>query len=392
MPNGSSISPRVAESSSGNCMAAATLEEAERAMRDAELAAESEQRMEQIRLGSTSFQEGSARAVTPPRSVGMQEAARTALGEISPGIGLDGEARAAQRAELARVREAVRKEVARVGVRNSVSAATGSRWFRHWREAASPSRGGSRDSFAAAAVGVGPAAALEEGWQQRMLGANSPPDESVASSSSRARDSPMNVQVAELARREQQLRARQERQNNAGSVPVNHTPPQMSALLIASEQICEARTSLILRRWLRACRRDSVWWRVELHNERAGHAATLSKLEASEAKRQNADKNRWELKEDEMDSMSEAELDQAQKAMEHSIDRIKGELKLRMHREMEKMRLERDQTLCMACCDAEKGMLLTPCNHICVCEACSRQLEKCPICMSPIEARVKVYL
>jgi len=105
-----------------------------------------------------------------------------------------------------------------------------------------------------------------------------------------------------------------------------------------------------------------------------------------------ATKGKVSLSEDEVKALSESELDDRIKAMENGLAQGKDELKLRMHLEMERMRVERDQTLCMACCDQEKSILLTPCNHICVCEACSHRLEKCPICSSPIENRVKVYL
>jgi len=221
--SGASSPPRRAEPETRDgvtsCMAAAAEEEAERAAREREVGA-------------------SARATTPPRDPVRDEAARLALAERSPGIGLNGDARAAQRAELARVRELVRQEVAQNGVRPGVQ---GNRWFRHWREAASPSRGGSRESLAGAALGVGPSAALEQGWQQRRRSAsNSPSGEDglaglgegtppparrgaggsyapgggiptpPASAAGSVRDSPMSAEVAELARREQQLRARQE--------------------------------------------------------------------------------------------------------------------------------------------------------------------------------------
>ena len=145
-----------------------------------------------------------------------------------------------------------------------------------------------------------------------------------------------------------------------------------------------------MRRWLRRCSNDAMWWRAKFQAERASHAATRASLEQATAAHRAAAK--VELSDEELTALSEAELDERAKGMERGLERIKGEVKLRMHREMERMRIERDQTLCMACCDKEKSILLTPCNHICVCEACSYQLEKCPICMSPIESRVKVFL
>jgi len=47
---------------------------------------------------------------------------------------------------------------------------------------------------------------------------------------------------------------------------------------------------------------------------------------------------------------------------------------------------------CIVCMDAPRQILLTPCNHVDVCESCSEKIERCPSCRTPIETRSRVFL
>jgi hypothetical protein len=43
--------------------------------------------------------------------------------------------------------------------------------------------------------------------------------------------------------------------------------------------------------------------------------------------------------------------------------------------------------------DREKGIVLIPCGHMCICEPCSRdnRIKRCPICMANISGKYRVY-
>jgi len=48
---------------------------------------------------------------------------------------------------------------------------------------------------------------------------------------------------------------------------------------------------------------------------------------------------------------------------------------------------------CVICKERAKEILQEPCNHICVCEACSKKMqETCPICRQKIVSKRKIYL
>jgi cell division protein FtsB len=60
-----------------------------------------------------------------------------------------------------------------------------------------------------------------------------------------------------------------------------------------------------------------------------------------------------------------------------------------------------DLFLCILCLDLQKNILFSPCNHICICEKCSKEdetptrskkLKKCPNCDQSITARTKIFL
>lgn len=47
---------------------------------------------------------------------------------------------------------------------------------------------------------------------------------------------------------------------------------------------------------------------------------------------------------------------------------------------------------CVVCLNAKKEIMITPCNHICLCEECAKKIEKnCPVCRTQISGRNKVF-
>jgi hypothetical protein len=44
--------------------------------------------------------------------------------------------------------------------------------------------------------------------------------------------------------------------------------------------------------------------------------------------------------------------------------------------------LEGDGSECSICLTAPKEVLLLPCRHLCVCQSCLVQIDKCPVCRS----------
>ena len=55
---------------------------------------------------------------------------------------------------------------------------------------------------------------------------------------------------------------------------------------------------------------------------------------------------------------------------------------------------EQHSLLCSICYDDSISLLLEPCNHICMCQACYNSLVKkeCPVCKTEISATKKVYI
>jgi hypothetical protein len=55
-----------------------------------------------------------------------------------------------------------------------------------------------------------------------------------------------------------------------------------------------------------------------------------------------------------------------------------------------------DEDQCVMCFDAPKDHIIIPCGHVCVCEACAKQLTQmenpsCPICRTAIQHTNKVF-
>jgi E3 ubiquitin-protein ligase BOI-like protein len=52
----------------------------------------------------------------------------------------------------------------------------------------------------------------------------------------------------------------------------------------------------------------------------------------------------------------------------------------------------REQRTCRVCRTHDVSMLLLPCRHLCLCQDCETQLHACPLCRTPKNASVQVYM
>ena len=51
-----------------------------------------------------------------------------------------------------------------------------------------------------------------------------------------------------------------------------------------------------------------------------------------------------------------------------------------------------DASTCVICLCEPRGALLKPCNHVCACLECSRQLTQCPVCRADIWQRERIFI
>jgi len=85
-------------------------------------------------------------------------------------------------------------------------------------------------------------------------------------------------------------------------------------------------------------------------------------------------------------SMSEREIE------EHIKQSLKNS-ELSQQILLEKLNIRADENLCSVCMLEKKNILLSPCNHLCVCEKCSTHINSlCPICRTPVKNILKVFL
>ena len=61
----------------------------------------------------------------------------------------------------------------------------------------------------------------------------------------------------------------------------------------------------------------------------------------------------------------------------------------------ETMHEDNNRWLCVVCLEAEKGVLLLPCSHMCMCTACTESImansKQCPVCRSAIAATHRTF-
>lgn len=63
----------------------------------------------------------------------------------------------------------------------------------------------------------------------------------------------------------------------------------------------------------------------------------------------------------------------------------------------EQVEREREDKLCVICQDKEKCIMILPCRHLCICQACQTPLKNlgnnvCPICRKKVRQMIKAYL
>lgn len=53
-----------------------------------------------------------------------------------------------------------------------------------------------------------------------------------------------------------------------------------------------------------------------------------------------------------------------------------------------------DADICCICMNSKRCILLFPCKHVCLCDVCgnAKGLNKCPICITDIESKIKIYI
>lgn len=54
---------------------------------------------------------------------------------------------------------------------------------------------------------------------------------------------------------------------------------------------------------------------------------------------------------------------------------------------------QKEQRLCVICCEKEKSVVLLPCRHLCLCDSCSLHagLDMCPLCRECIVHKISVF-
>ena len=61
----------------------------------------------------------------------------------------------------------------------------------------------------------------------------------------------------------------------------------------------------------------------------------------------------------------------------------------------EEVNLFKGQRMCVICQEREKTVLLMPCRHLCLCNACgsveNHRIKNCPLCRREIVSKLDVY-
>jgi hypothetical protein len=50
------------------------------------------------------------------------------------------------------------------------------------------------------------------------------------------------------------------------------------------------------------------------------------------------------------------------------------------------------ELLCLVCLDNKRVILFEPCNHLCTCNQCSKEIQKCPLCNIEINNKKLIYI
>ena len=82
--------------------------------------------------------------------------------------------------------------------------------------------------------------------------------------------------------------------------------------------------------------------------------------------------------------MSVSDIEELEQQLHSSLS-AGAKRKFAVHKE------EENKKLCSICLTSDKCILLIPCNHLCVCEACSTQINDCPLCTLPVAKKQRVF-
>lgn len=85
-----------------------------------------------------------------------------------------------------------------------------------------------------------------------------------------------------------------------------------------------------------------------------------------------------------------ADCESMEAKLKQSLSAIEKKKNQLMAQEMEK---HKESRLCVICQEGEKSVVLFPCRHMCLCDACSQHddLHQCPLCRRPIVQKISVY-
>lgn len=92
-----------------------------------------------------------------------------------------------------------------------------------------------------------------------------------------------------------------------------------------------------------------------------------------------------------VDAMTELEdIEALASELKRALSKVEARKEILVKNQLES---QREQRLCVICCEKEKCVVLLPCRHLCLCAACSRddRLTQCPLCRDDIAHRINVY-
>jgi hypothetical protein len=92
-----------------------------------------------------------------------------------------------------------------------------------------------------------------------------------------------------------------------------------------------------------------------------------------------------------VDAMTELEdIEALASDLKRALSKVEARKEILVRNQLES---QREQRLCVICCEKEKCVVLLPCRHLCLCAACSRddRLTQCPLCRDDIAHRINVY-
>merc|ERR1712110_520621 len=83
------------------------------------------------------------------------------------------------------------------------------------------------------------------------------------------------------------------------------------------------------------------------------------------------------------------ELEATKRARDSDSERFEGELQAAVRRAREE---ESEHNRCCVCMEAERKVLFLPCRHVCCCESCAQELDRCPVDRTPISEQIRFVM